>query len=118
MNISNNNSSTYGTSKTYSGRKTRDCKQIEEQCLSKQECLVALYVWMVSLRDKNIRVKTVVLETMVVMKSECINIIFQLEKLSHVGSWFSDPLCQVTWFQCFFLLDFSIMVSTTTEVSS
>lgn len=88
MNISNNNSSTYGTSKTYSGRKTRDCKQMEEQCLSKQECLVALYVWMVSLRDKNIRVKTVVLETVVVMKSECINIIFQLEDLSHVGSWF------------------------------
>lgn len=81
---------------------------MEEQCLSKQECLVALYVWMVSLRDKNIRVKTVVLETVVVMKSECINIIFQLENLSHVGSWF----------QCFFLLDFSIMVSTTTEVSS
>lgn len=27
---SNNNSSTYGTSKTYSGRKTRDCKQMEE----------------------------------------------------------------------------------------
>lgn len=27
---SNNNSSTYGISKTYSGRKTRDCKQMEE----------------------------------------------------------------------------------------
>lgn len=39
---SNNNSSTYGTSKTYSGRKTRDCKQMEEHLISEQECVVGL----------------------------------------------------------------------------
>lgn len=38
----NNNSSICGTSQTYSGSKTRDCKQMEEHWISEQECVDGL----------------------------------------------------------------------------
>lgn len=86
---SNNNSSTYGTSKTYSGRKTRDCMQANGRALNIRAGMCRWSFSIVGLPQRqNTGLDTVVLRNSGFMRPDTnISIVFLLEDLDHVGPW-------------------------------